>query len=284
MPQLASQPAPKLPLWQTVWEAHALTFRNGQTLIQIAWLWAAAMLLLVAVLNYFVFGSYYIAHKNHFSLSDSVLNEVPEMIELLAVAAIAVGWHRFVLLDERAGHSRGIGSTERTRRYFFWAFVIVYLAAIPVLIAAILLIGPDRYADLSAAPDDVASPVTALDMALAAATLAGVAAVSYVPVRLSLILPARALGHDTITASEVWTRTRGQFWRLFIGFIACGVIMTLMLVALVPSNENNALEYARNHALSFVLALLGGMIGVTFLSLAYRHLFADQLSVPPNAG
>lgn len=266
----------KLPLWRTIFDAHVTTFRSWRTLGQIAGIWVAAMLVIMAILNYFVFGPISIARIGRFGAIDLVTSSVIELIELMAVVAVAVTWHRFILLGESGDVIPKFG--RREFRYYVW----VLLTSAPLWLFTFLVIfnfvGPDMPADPSPVPDtDSAFAFSDFLFSLGFLTFVFLtaAAAGYIPVRFSLILPARALGHDDVELRETWQRTRGNFWRLFLGFIACSVLMTLISMAL-PSEERTVFQYVRNHAVSFVLTLVGGMIGVTFLSLAYRHLFSGK--------
>src|ERR1700675_1808838 len=65
--------------------------------------------------------------------------------------------------------------------------------------------------------------------------LAGLA----VTLRLSLLLPARAVGDLDLTFKETWKRTSGNTWRIFWGIPACTIppILALQLpVQIVSSN------------------------------------------------
>lgn len=109
--------------------------------------------------------------------------------------------------------------------------------------------------------------------------LTGLTVCSYLPTRLCLILPARALDHDTITASHIWARTKRRFWPLYLGSVACAMIPTI-LTAVLPLGPEEAGSIALYSAVSHIIWLIAGMVGVTFLSLAYRQLFPEMFKAP----
>lgn len=85
----------RLPVWQSVAEAFALTYRNPGNLLRIPWMCVALM--------------FPIGVAFHFILAKFVLPEVPAvgweifvspMLFWPMSASIAVAWHRKLLVDE----------------------------------------------------------------------------------------------------------------------------------------------------------------------------------------
>ena len=108
--------------------------------------------------------------------------------------------------------------------------------------------------------------------------------------RLSLLLPARAVGDLSLTFKQTWRRTRGNTWRLFWGIVV--TTMPPLLLAQIgflttigaPSPANFASEdfVAQMTAASAVFTvyyLLIVPIGIGFLSHAYRHFFQAPIEL-----
>ena len=122
---------------------------------------------------------------------------------ILGYALMAILWHRYVLLDhDRSALRPGMG--------LFWAYVwraivlgfVQFLAAIPIGLAMLLLGGLTG-----------SSPAALLLIGL----VAGVAFL-WLALRLSLVLPAAALGH-VMSVRDSWRATEplaGTLWALAV--------------------------------------------------------------------
>ena len=107
--------------------------------------------------------------------------------------------------------------------------------------------------------------------------LAGLA----IMLRLSLLLPARAVGNLDLTFKEAWMRTRGNTWRIFWGMAACalppGVAAEIVLFGFLgpnmPISEAFAGRMAVIMTILLVYQLLTLPIWIGFLSYSYRHFF-----------
>lgn len=120
-------------------------------------------------------------------------------------AGVAVGWHRFVLREER----RAFAAPNILARYLVQGFV----AALPG--GAVVLIGTPVIAILLRGLGDRAGAavITAVIILLAVAGAA-------VMVRLFLVLPAAAIGDRWMTLRRSWVATRGRASLILIGCIA----------------------------------------------------------------
>lgn len=106
-----------------------------------------------------------------------------------------------------------------------------------------------------------------------------------VALRLSLLLPARAVGDLRTTFEQMWNRARGNAWRLFWGVafttvppLLLGEIGILLAGGGPPSplkflNEDFAAQMTVNSSVFVIYYLLMLPIGIGFLSHAYRHFF-----------
>jgi hypothetical protein len=101
-----------------------------------------------------------------------------------------------------------------------------------------------------------------------------------VALRLSLLLPARAVSDVNLTFKEAWKHTRGNTWRLFWGTAACAWLPMLaaqiVLIRFLPgisTVEGFAIRAAVVGTILTVYHLLILPISIGFLSYSYLHFF-----------
>ena len=90
------------------------------------------------------------------------------------------------------------------------------------------------------------------------------------------ILVAVALGRSDIGLRDVWQATRRNTWRLALGPFACLVILALPGAITLRLGSMNRMSAAIVLTLLDLISIIGGVIGVSFLSLAYRHFFPGK--------
>ena len=212
-----------------------------------------------------------------------VLLSLGNILILLACVSIAVAWHRPMILGERPGFSGSNVATQTVWRYIGMAiaiFLINFLPALGVLFPALHFLLPAEEAGGDSPPLGLFA-VIPLMLVLAAVGLA-------VAFRLSLLLPARAVGDVSIRFKQAWLRTRGNTWRLFWGIglttapplLLVQIAFLTMLGAPIPGNFAEDGFVARMTVMSTVTViyyLLITPIGIGFLSHAYRHFFQGGL-------
>lgn len=125
-----------------------------------------------------------------------VFEALANLVVTLGVAAIAVLWHRHILLGE-ALTIRMAPVNARVARYFALTLLVALAMASLPLIALTALSG---------------TPALALVPALVLACL-------YVALRVQLVFPATAIGDLAMTPGRSWALTRGNGWRLLGGFV-----------------------------------------------------------------
>jgi hypothetical protein len=99
--------------------------------------------------------------------------------------------------------------------------------------------------------------------------------------RLSLLLPARAVGDVNLTFKETWKRTRGNTWRLFWGTVACAwlpiLVAQIVLFGFLSPGMSTVEAFAIRMAVIgpvlTVYHLLILPISIGFLSYSYLHFF-----------
>ncbi len=195
----------KLPLWDTICLSYSTYFYNFQDVLRISWLWLA-----VAVISWLWLAGLLVAP-----------HDIPNWLQFLftlAGVSIAVAWHRYIILGE---HPRFSGSNVGTKN--FWRYVgAIVIAIYQIVILPGLAVG---------LPMSLLLARTAKgEMLVNCLIYAYLVAVFFaVALRLSLLLPARAVGALGLTFIDAWNATRGNTWRIFWGIAAC--TMPPMLLA-----------------------------------------------------
>jgi hypothetical protein len=275
---------PKLPLWKTIGLSYSTYFHGFGTALQISWPWlllapltgAASWLQMSWMAE--VLANMKPGAPPRIPTEAAVLGNLSTAVILFAGVSIAVAWHRHLLLNEAPGFSASNVVTRNLWRYIGMAIAICLIAWLPVLIimVPVLLWAMQHTTDVSAAP---AGPILFLGVLVA---LIGYFAAIAATLRLSLLLPARAIGDLGLTFKEAWNRTRGNTWRIFWGIVVCTLppllaaeIAFLVLVGLPNPVAESAMPgrwvVAGIVFVSYYLLVVPISIG--FLSHAYRHFF-----------
>lgn len=282
-------PRPKLPLFATIWEAYRFTFANLPALLSISWAWLILGAVVTFMLGWFVFWPLGFATKITASLNNIALSSIPSILESIIGASLAVTWHRFILLREPAADAATLRIDRLVGTYFLWAILLISitLALSLVLIAPLGLALHFLDSELSSQQQDIPDDDTSFGWRtylILSITIFFIATpYAFIPTRLSLKLPAIALQREDVTARQSWLWSKGNFWRLYTGSFACFVPLGL-LTANLHLDDKSRLGYALNQSIDMVIAILSGMIGITFLSLAFRHFFGADAPSADRAG
>jgi hypothetical protein len=257
-----SKPA-KLPFWRTVGSAYAMPFKHADTLGHVTWLWLGLMTPVLLLMSWIVvplvtdvMGKIGTPAGRDVHWQLQMLSFVKQIVLLPAVASIAVAWHRFILINEQP-HERYL---EIDRN--------VMLYASYVLVTSVVLNGIGHFPVYLAAATGIKWPDWAV----------GIASVLALPLllivaRYSPILVAIALGQSDISLGDVWAATRRNTWRMALGPLACIILLGIPGAIMFHLNGMNRLSAAAVLTLLDLISIIGGVVGVSFLSLAYRHFF-----------
>ena len=218
---------PKLPLWNTIYRAYATWLSNPLDVLRISWLWLALAILTSLVEWSSISGTVADAGREsrpHIPIEISVFVGLSNFFLMLSPFSIAVAWHRRIILDEQPRFS-GSNVFTKSLWYYIGAGILITLTAwLPIvlifLITAVfsMLL---KVAGTQLGPRGghfVVPPILVVYLMSIAIVL-----------RLSLLLPARAVGDFGRTFKETWRRTRGNTWRIFWGFLACTLPMMIIL-------------------------------------------------------
>jgi hypothetical protein len=270
--------AAKLPLWDTICLSYSSYFRNFPDVLRISWLWLAVVTPLWGVviwLSLSLKATLAAGMKRGAPPSFPVLITLAILVFTFAGASIAVAWHRRLILGEPPGFSGSNVATKGLWRYVGIGFAISLIAFLPLLVVVL-----PTFLLLSFV---ISGPALKAAVFAAAFFLISLTAFA-VFLRLSLLLPARAVGDLDLTFNETWKRSRGNTWRMFWGIVASTVppILAVQVVVQIVSfgflspgmsDGDATVGVAATSAILFVCQLLTLPIGIGFLSYSYRHFF-----------
>jgi hypothetical protein len=284
-------PYPKLPFWDTVSLSYSTYFRHFVDAVRTSWLWLIVIAPLMGVASWqqwswmaTVIVDMKPAVPSQFPKSTemAVLLYLADVLLLLAGVSIAVAWHRLMILNEHPGFSGGNAANNN-----LWRYVIVGLALFLVMflpVAAVMF--PTFYFLFPTTAGG--GPPPAGFFLLIAVFFVLCAVGTAVALRLTLLLPAQAIGDSSLTFKQTWNRTRGNTWRLFWGIMLTTTppLLIAQIVFLlgtgsplpgVAGGEDFVTQMTAASTVSTIYYLLIVPIGIGFLSHAYRHFFRGGL-------
>ena len=301
MTAIAAPAPPKLPVWQTVRASYAIVARNLGQLVRICWLWVLIMVPVYAASDWFEeTWSRESGAQATYHWMREVAAALPSPVDLPFLASIAVAWHRLVLRGVRVTQPAYLRLDGVVWRYVLYSFAFLLLERGTLVICAALA------QNLGIAADFFSRLVIEL-LAAPAATGAALAIGLLVLPRLSLVMPAVAVG-ERLSLRQAWRITHGNTLRLGVATALCMlpavtlamVVPLLMLLvrapwwldfswpqivapmwALVPVWElaiqlSQSLAYALFTALAYPVLTI---FGVTLLSLTYRFFVPSEGSI-----
>jgi hypothetical protein len=252
----------KLPAGRLARHAYLDTLGNLRGLVRIGgpWLLLAWALLLLARGGYGIFGA------------------AANLAVTLGVAAIAVAWHRHILLGEPLT-ARMAPVDARVARYFMLTVLIaIALTALPMLL--LFLLGGGAMMGAST-PGEEAAPPSTLALALVPVTLL---ACLYAALRLQLVFPATAIGDARMSFKRSWALTGGNGWRLFAGFllvtmpVAGAAIALALFLGWMAEVTGSVVLLALADLAAVANAWVQAPLIASFLSYAYLWFQQQQAS------
>ncbi len=245
-----------------------LLIQNWQVAVRLSWIWFA----LVLAASFWTAGIFGFSIVNDemrlnsgFKSSSTTGFVLPILVSLViyivGVTSVAIGWHRYILLNEKPSKFHLFGSNFPLFAYFLTglkiAFVIL-LAWIPVAFIALPLI------------TSVISVGNSLSLSLAVGYIfgftLGIAGI-WISLRLSLALPAIAVGVD-MGLRDSFNITRQ------ISFELLATAVFLVLIQYIPTFLFSLVHLSINASIVVggVLDWFCFMVGVGVLTNAYRYL------------
>jgi hypothetical protein len=269
---------PKLPLSDTIGLSYSSYLHNFPDVLRISWLWLAVALPMAGLTNWLQFSRFagvMVTINRGMAASKPVelivLQGVAVPVFIFAGVSIAVAWHRRLILEEHPGLSGSNVATKNVWRYAWMGLAIFLIVVVPTMVLSLPMFFLSSPVAAGGAPRFLMLiPVIFLFFLAAFA----------VSLRLSLLLPARAVGDVNLTFKETWKRTRGNTWRLFWGTAACAWLPMLaaqiVLIRFLPgisTVEALAIRAVVVGTILTVYHLLILPISIGFLSYSYLHFF-----------
>jgi hypothetical protein len=182
-------------------------------------------------------------------------------------AALAVAWHRAILLNEPLPRPFA-PLTANVARYLGLSVIVVVLAVAPIMMVGLLLAG------------FVGGETPQEPGLLPALLLAAGAVLSLiVAMRMQIVFPAAAVGERQIGLAAAWAATRGNAWRLLAGLllvcvpaVLLGAGLAIALSSLAESTGSLVLGW-----LARLAPIAGAWIQAPLLAsfLSYAYLFLN---------
>ena len=240
-----------LPIIDTVTDAVKITYLNLPYVCVISWI-------SVIILGSAAYGISVLDHSEN-----KAINILFSIFSIVVIAMVAVPWHRFVLLGEKI-KSYWYFSFEPNARNYIAATFAIFLSVLLVVL--------------------VTSSVTGVLLHFVGWNYAGYFTV--VPIlfllfwlmsRLSVVLPAKAIGSQFVTINSAWKMSQGYDWPLVAGFALCVIaglpfyLIDFLIQMLAPSIGD--LGQILASIIGVFCSIAAGSISLTFLSLAFQHIF-----------
>jgi hypothetical protein len=279
---------PKLPLWHTVSLSYSTFFAHFKDVLQISWLWLLVVTPLTGATSWLQMSwmGEVIANSKRGvppqipakPIDMMVLGNASTLAILFAGVSIAVAWHRRLILGEHPGFSGSNIASSNLWRYIGIGILICLIVAIPALV----IIVPIFFWVLPQTTGTTVVPVNSSIFPIIILVFLIYIVAFAVILRLSLLLPARAVRDLTLTFKGAWNRTRGNTWRIFWGIVITTVppILAAEIVLLIflgfpnPGTLANGAFIGRWIITSVIFTgyyLLILPISIGFLSHSYRH-------------
>jgi hypothetical protein len=200
----------------------------------------------------------------------TILRVVAPIAGVLSVAAgmwIAVGWHRYVLLDEMPRAIAPPFRGDRILAYFGNTLLVGLIAAGIGLMVFVPLVF------IAAGLGRGGGDVTYLLLLI---PLAGYFFIAVLVYRVSLILPASAIGKP-ITISESWAATKGSGGTIFIlalVTVLCALALTFPVLWIRPN-----LGALAAFLWQTIVGWIELMVAISIITTLYGH-FIEKRPVP----
>jgi hypothetical protein len=258
----------KLPVGDTISHAVRSTLHNLAFAIHISWPW------MVFLLPVYVAGNLYIlanppAGPDEFNPKTAAVGALVGLLNAIPFASIAVSWHRYILLDEIPQGLQRLRVDGTVLRYFGNVLLValaLFFGGALAGVAAFLLIAILGKASV---------------IFLIPAGIALVMALIVYFYRLSIKLPAVALGRRDYTFGRALEDTRGNFWQIFgvailFALLLLALALALLVVALILAQLGTA-GAPLSIIIEFVVNWVATFLAITMLTSLYGF-FAEGRS------
>jgi hypothetical protein len=263
------------PLLVTVRAAYANVLGSADTLVRAGGAWLLLLMVLAGASRLLLVGIAPDEATGRVQLPNSVLllSLAGNIVWAFSLNAIAVFWHRHVLLEE-APPEVAAPLNRRVMHYVAVSLFLGLLVAVPflllVFVATTLMAGPTGQFDIGIEPA-IYRLLFSLSIALVIA-------------RIHLVLPAIAIGDRTMTLGRAWKLTAGYTAPLLAGIFASALPLTLLgaliqelLAAIGGAGTLTGL------AIATVTDFIQAAIVAAFMSISYRF-FTTHIAARESDG
>lgn len=248
----------KLPVQAALIHVWKSTFNNLSFAFHLSWPWMAVLLPVNLIGNYFGFQPEAAVEPSPGAVA---LTLVVGLVTVFAFASVAVSWHRYILKDEVPQGMDRLRADDTVWRYFGNSLLIVLnlsgIAIVAAFIIGMLALALGQFAAIIAVPTMIAAFLLMIS-------------VFY---RMSVKLPAIALGEPGFTFRNAWQMTDGNAWRLIgLGLILLMIIFGISVAAMLPAAVFLAIPGAGLlffTAIQIVANWIATILGVTTLTSLY---------------
>lgn len=246
----------KLSLLQKAYWDIAKDWPNALRIVLGPWL---SIKILTFCLNFYYFGGAWASgHEINTLPPDSsyhITVFVLNLLEIVVLVWIAVAWHRYILLKERAARNLPAWIGKLNWRYFSRLVPVTLLSIAPFLASIAIYSQVSGVApDYSLIPNTSGQSLITLSLLL----LFGCISTSYLLLRFGAALPAIAAG-SVVGILDAWRGTKG----LNAELIYCAALLGTAGAVIVVVNH----MFARFDAIIIVLSALSGFLSLLSLSL-----------------
>lgn len=263
----------KLPVIAIVKEAFQGAFFHFNDMVRIVWL----PTLLYLMINV------YISHQTSGALEPSIFLIVAFIASTFLWAMMAVAWHRRILTGETPTDLIYFKFGRREARFVLVTIMltILFLPGISFLVMSMGLTAQD-FQNMMAGGEPTINPENVSGSFLLLGYVLLFLA-SYFSIRLSLLLPAVAIG-ENVNAGQILNMSKGNFWRLLGAVLLCGlvVVIALNLISALVASLMVAMGVDSEGIKSVItivaslLSIFALVVNVAVLSISYRHLSQDM--------
>ncbi len=271
-------PRSQLPLWKTVGEAYAMWVRNFPDLVRACWIWLLLMApVWVAWTMWWrvphmegIFEAFRAGEQfdDPNPLVTGVALTIDQIMMLPAFASVGVAWHRLLLRGEHPGSAVYLRLDKIVVAYAILAFAGGAILMAPYYASMMI----QFVIETGAITNSAAALLKFFDVLVSLAAVVPL----FILARLSLLLPAIALGRNDVTLGTVWKASEGNTWRMFGAYFFCVIPWMAVTIGMAAwqYHHDQGREIATLVWMMMVLPFIPvGMISVGMLSLAYRHFF-----------
>ena len=260
----------RLPVIEAFSHAVRSTTSNLSFAFHVSWPWMAVLLpILVAGQLYVLAGA---GNPEAAATRAVPVQILVGLIAMLAFSSIAVNWHRYILLDEVPRGSERLRMDDKVWRYFGNALLILLIvgSAIGAFTLATILAGVVIGLSGLASGELSAGPFVAIFLIAVAMMVFGVVAFY----RLSIKLPAVALGRSDFGLGDAWRRSAGNLGPL-IGIallyflVGAGLSIVLFVVSALFGLIGGLATVALVVAIQLVVNWVMTILGITILTSLY---------------